>query len=533
MATYIENQPVLFTEAPIVGCSCDEFDFEQAVHLTDVTQFQLINECFEDTNVIIDPEMTGKIAGWTIDDADAWEFDLILCSALDFMGSIHNDFVFTNGSYYKIVVVVDSINEGGSVMVSLGATILGYITASGTHTFYGFAVDVAGFSYLIYTTEDLVTQCCISQTNGYEMLINNVVNILDEDNLIVAVVDYVSTPEYFDFDGDKITVSINWADLGITSGCHHLCWLDACSNNQNQNYAPTISNCEFLEGATDWTLGSLWSLSGADMIGVAGAGPYSVFNRSLSQADVFPFISVSYSVTIIVSAFTSGTCGVYFGTTLIGNITAAGTFVFSGYCEANTTLTLVLSNKTTLTIDSICPTVAEPSENVCDLVSNTFVVKDFSSVCTMDIKITNIGTAFGFDYTNFNPHVRIDAKLRQSSYKGERLTYKDSKGNRRVVSYDATKYKNLATGQLPEYLHDFLRLGIGADVVSIDGTEYYFDDEEYLIVRDNIQDEFGYVNILVAKNNQNVKNINCESAETDGGCNENNLLLEDNELIIL
>jgi hypothetical protein len=216
----------------------------------------------------------------------------------------------------------------------------------------------------------------------------------------------------------------------------------------------------------------------------------------------------------------------------VGTITASGIQTFTGVPDTNL-LSFILEYNTDVVLSAVCATPVDNANDVCDYTSNVFKVADLSGVCTILVGIANNSTGFGFDYTNFLPQVRIEAKLRQSSYKGERVAYKDSLGNRRVAYFDATKYMNFATGQLPEYLHDFLRLSIGADIVEFDTVNYYVEDEEWVVTRDNSQDEYGYANVVVAKNNQNVKNINCQSSETDSDCGGTNLLLEDNEVISL
>ena len=91
------------------------------------------------------------------------------------------------------------------------------------------------------------------------------------------------------------------------------------------------------------------------------------------------------------------------------------------------------------------------------------------------------------------------------------------------------------------YIHDFLRLIIGADNVYINNVKYVADDDEYNIEWAETFDNVGKVRILMSEQTQDVKNVNCSGVEIS--CNlvpdfllqENGgkLLLEDGSGILL
>jgi len=528
MAQYIENQPVLFGNSP--SCSCDEQHFKQIVDLTDTTQFQMkLIVCEGEPNLITNNVFETE-DGWTL--GENWDIsDNALCVTSGLVEPAYYDYDFNNDGYYAVTITVDSISAGGSLIIKLGGTEIGTITMAGTYTFYGFPTDFLSESnlYIYPGTDD--AEACISEVDAYEIAINNIVAIYMEGFGYINSISYSENPSYFDFSGNKLTVTINWNDLVGIEGCFYLCWMDACSNTGGQNYPPVVLNPTFI-GEGDWIYGFGWTNDG----GVPGTaiGEYTgLSDNCLVQENVFSSYS-EQSISITIGALGGIGYGVdvYFGTTLVDTLTTAGTHTVTGTPADSLSISICpIAGTDEIHIINVHGLSVPPSDFVCDITSNLFKVGDYSNTCSMVVAIANTSNGFGFDYSTFFPQVRIEAKLRQSSYKGERLASKDSKGNRRVHYFDATKYMNLTTSQLPEYIHDFLRLSVGADLVLLDGVNYYAEDEEYTVLRDGSQDEFGYTVLLVAKNSQNIKNINCQSAENDGNSSGNLLLLEDGESI--
>ena len=200
----------------------------------------------------------------------------------------------------------------------------------------------------------------------------------------------------------------------------------------------------------------------------------------------------------------------------MASLTGAGVYTVTGTCTDNATLTLegTVGN---LVVTSCCPCDLPLGD--CDYTSNVFKVGDYSNGCTKVINICNNenGLGFVFGSNNFSPRIRIECKIKRAKYASERNNYTDSKGTKKNYYYSGRKQKQLCTDQQPEYVHDFLRLLLGADNVFIDNVAYSVDDDEYNVEYADVNDNVGKVRLLISEQTQNVKNVNC--SDTVKNCN--------------
>lgn len=126
----------------------------------------------------------------------------------------------------------------------------------------------------------------------------------------------------------------------------------------------TILNPKFLYTGTiaNWTIGAnnAWAeaLLSPNNHGVDGA--YTIVgagtDNSIFQAGVFPDFGTAtdHRVTIVVNNYLGGDgVKVRFGTTLVGTITAAGTFTYTGAAVGNDTLSLEIMDGTLIEIDHV------------------------------------------------------------------------------------------------------------------------------------------------------------------------------------
>lgn len=153
------------------------------------------------------------------------------------------------------------------------------------------------------------------------------------------------------------------------------------------------------------------------------------------------------------------------------------------------------------------------------LISNMFSIGDYADKCTILINACNNNDSLGFIFTDsgFSPRIRLEAKLRQSSYTNEKTVYETALGETQVYNFKRKKFKTLAIDLQPEYVHDFLSTLSGYDNLYLSNIAYYVEDSEYNVVYSSSSDNFGTVNITVGLKTQNVKNILCSNNENS--CN--------------
>ncbi len=518
MATWIPNQPVFFGTTDT--CTNDEITIEQLVDNTDTTQFQFnIEPCISAQQLVPDPNFADT-SDWDLGRNWTQTGGQICCAgssvASDITSSIYE---FTNGGYYVITIVVDSISVGGSFYVDLGSQTLGYLTAIGTYTFYGFPNNFFGDTALhIYPAID-DSEICIDNITSYEILTNFIFAIYNSSNTYVTGISYSSNPTYFTFVDDTVTVTIDWATLGLSNNCYHICMLDPCENTGGQNYPAVIENSTMTWDGVDtpnWTLSIAW---GSAATYVYGNYPGALFANTFYQDNIFNSFTTTYSIYITVTGGSAIDLDVYFGTNLVGNITSIGSHTITGIPAGSFRLTVAIEGGINVLVDSIRPLAVTSANYICNQTSNSFSVGDYSEGCTKLINACNNENGLGFNFNNsgFTPRIRLEAKLKQAKYPQERNIYEDSLGKKGVVFFNGKKTKSLAIDLQPEYVHDFMRLMGGFDNFYIDGVLYFVEDDEYSVEYSDVSDDLGKVRITVSERTQNVKNINC--SDTQNVCN--------------
>lgn len=522
MTEYIENQPVFLGTTNT--CSNDsEFVYNQLVDVTDTTQFQLrIEPCISAEQIIVNPNFETD-SDWSLGDNVGiaggqlcWTGETISGTSGSYANSTS---VFEQNKYYKISITVVSIV--GTLDVYIESVFLGSISSVGTHDFYGFADTLLSTGYLVICPQTDGATACLSNVTSFEILTEFRIVLYDSNGVYNTDFTYSGNPKYFTFSKDTVTISIDWSELGITSGCYYFCVLDPCENTNGQNYPAVITNPTFTGSATGWQLGLDWSYSANTVIGTFG------MSNTLAQTDVFSSYSNSYSITVEITAGTSIDLDVYFGETLVDTLTSIGTHTVTGIPYGNGSLSFVMQGGSKITITSVIPVEIAKQDYVCNMTSNMFKIADYSNDCTLLINACNNedGMGFVFEGSGFSPQVRLNAKLKEPKYSNERLTYTDSVGKKINYYFKGRKGKYLCVDLEPEYILDFLWTLFGYDNVYIDGIAYTVDDDEFspTYVLDNV----GSVRFLVSKKTQDVKNINCSSEENNCVIGENYLLQAD------
>lgn len=528
MVILIPNQPATFGQEAN-SCSCDSESTPQLVDNTDTTQFQFeLTPCGGAENIITDPDFNDP-GEWDLEGNWSIAYNQ-LCITSD--GIINSNastgLIFDNDGYYEVTIVVDSITDGSIAVVfndGFDVVELGTISVAGTYTFYGVAIGgppTLFKAYLSVYNVDLDVNCCISSLTAFQILADLKFVIKDAvNNDYKAQISYQNTPDYFTIVKNTITVTIDWAELGVSNGCYYVCLLDPCVNTNGQNYPIVITNPNFTGNANGWTFGGEWTYN-SNAIDWSIPVTIPPLLSPLSQT-IFPTYSQFNDVEIIVTAI-SGTLKVYFGNTLVETITTIGTHLVSGIPTDSLDLILIPTGTGTLT--SVNWTASDFNDYVCDSSSNTFKLGSYADECTLLINVCNDndGLGFVFDGSGFSPRVRLESKLKQPKYPSERSIYEDSAGDKSVTYYKRRKAKLFCFDLQPEYIHDFLSLLVGIDNVYIDDTLYFVEDEEYVADYNEANDSLGSVKLLVSERVQNVVNTNCSSVQSSCNLNEQGIV---------
>jgi hypothetical protein len=143
-----------------------------------------------------------------------------------------------------------------------------------------------------------------------------------------------------------------------------------------------------------------------------------------------------------------------------------------------------------------------------DYISDCISIKD-SHECTVQLTWTNDENAYGFDYTgvSFTQSLRVEAKLWQPKYSKEKNVFKDSIGNRIILKSETSKEELLTVGEMPQYLHDALSIGLEHDTFSVDAVQYVNEETEYT-PKWRKSSQLAPVEVTLIKD-QNLKNSNC------------------------
>jgi hypothetical protein len=132
--------------------------------------------------------------------------------------------------------------------------------------------------------------------------------------------------------------------------------------------------------------------------------------------------------------------------------------------------------------------------------------------CTLLFSWTNNDNAFGFEFidTLFNPIWRGVAKVWKSNYEADKNEYyTDSKGTRIALYVRSVKKKLLTINEVPEYIHDALRLAVKSDNFFVDGIQYVVEDGDYQPTWRN-SSENAPVELEIIPYTQNTINTNCK-----------------------
>lgn len=202
------------------------------------------------------------------------------------------------------------------------------------------------------------------------------------------------------------------------------------------------------------------------------------------------------------------------GTTFetIGTLTAAGGFGFQFTYDGTPEYTHIqlVTVGTPAIVNYKINLMAQCADNIC---SECFRVTNCEPPHRehLLIEYTNNEDGLGFNYsgTQFNPNFYAVAGLRNADYVYDEEIFLNSSQERYPVYTAATKTKELWIHDMPEYMHDAMRIALVHDEVYIDGVRHVKLEGSYTPDWDTPNSMLAPCVIKVAEFDQNTVNDNC------------------------
>lgn len=517
MLTTLPNQPVTF-DTEENACNSIDFLYTQPVEVGDITKFQVnIDPCLA-TPINNDPDFLDSGAwalgaGWTIIGGEA-------CRVAGGVSSLTQGNVFTVGNYYRITIEVNSVTP--FINVGDGVSPFGQIEEEGELVFYGFPTTTT-----LSVTGIAAGAVCMESLKVAEIPTNTIVGVSDLGGNIVEYLTPQANPEAFDYVDNWLTVCIDWDSFATLDQCYFICLTDPCCNTNGQN---GLFNGNFDFGARGW-----------DLVPSSVLVTFQIQDKDLSYSslgigsgvatnDVTDFLpGLSYDVTYTVVSVTTASAQVKIGTVTGALRTTVGTFTDTIVADG-TDFAITLASGAgggDIVVDNILIELTNEDDLTCDLTSNNF--RFSSEGCALEVTGCSNTNSLGFNFTNFTPSIRLNAKLVKAQYPTkERTTITGNDGKKRLAFFDGRKTKELRIGAHPEYVHDFLRTLLGYDKVFIDQLEYIVSDDEYEVKYEEEAEDFGTATLVIELKEQLTRFVQC--AEEDPiGCLAGELVLGQQE----
>lgn len=505
MATeYLPNQPISFIN-DLDTCASPSAKYVQIVDTNDVSQFQFkvtycdtsCNDIFNYGEISLGEDWSYTINGYCKSGIGTSTLQVPMAD------------ITTGLTYIKITILSITGTLEVYVAGNDGNEQLGYISAPGTYEFYINVQTTYPVLYFSPVTE--TTTACVDLTTGSASLacpidLGYVVQIRDADgNYITTVSNTERTVS-----ANYLTYSLNWADLGVSSGCVTVCIADPCLNTGGQfnNQVLDITPSEVNSGGSGFYTNPDW------------------LNFYYTDADEFGTGDLTYDIT------PAGSCyDICF--TISANSAGARMKIINGawesgwisspddYCISipnyDNTYPLILSFESFYNDEAVhlvevfnFTMYACDSAFICDCCSVPLKIGSYD--CTHLVKAYCDKDALGFKFCNsqFVPQIRLYSKLVRASYQTTRESFEDSAGNKNTIYFKRRRSKNFRVDPaVAEYVHDYLSTLSGYDHMFIDNHEYFVDDDEYQVSYPSRNDIEAIVSINVSEKIQLTENKNC------------------------
>jgi hypothetical protein len=374
---------------------------------------------------------------------------------------------------------------GGLTVFELDET----VQNTGTFTMFGYNTDTDFTEFEITCDADLDVTFDNLKISQYSNSLFYVID--DSDNSIVYYSEFVDS--LISQTQDQMKMSFDWSNVDC-GGCYFIAILQDISNPE------TIADDRIVNGDfatdTDWTKGAHWSISGGSA-SVSWGSNVGDLTQDLSAYRANLYSSgICYDITVEISNYGTGefqlelSGGASPFSILSDPISGNGTHVWTTGILANTWTTLTIKPTTTgaqiYDLDNITAIMNIPCTGF-KFRTDVYTVSD-SFDCCVKLSGFNNDVAFGIDFVglNYNPKIVVDGELNFAFFDGEKINEEDSLGNSENLYFKSEKKRNLFLSDLPEHLHNFIRLLIGYDRFLIDEVEYISLDAAYEPVAERV-----------------------------------------------
>jgi hypothetical protein len=508
----LPNQPIHLSDGNST-CELSEMKYNQLAKGGDILEFQLELEPCGDAIPV-------DLSTWT-SDLSTWEYaagELCKLNTTDDPVTIPNLGIAAS-TFYRITIVVTDCS--GSYNAFLGGAFIGTFSAAGTYVFY--ATSGTSNDDFLMGGADGIETCCISSIaiTQFENLFQ--VYVLDTDNTLVSWFDKVTNAAWFDYYNQYVKVKLEISELGVDNlECFYIALSTGCNGLSNllEDLEPiAISNYDFSTNLF-WTVGFTPVGDCEILVNGDGAGKLIINSGTSGTASILHTTAVVnnnawYLVKYTVSNINEATVQIKLGENGDGVLRSTnGTFIELIESNSATTASLIVemygdqsSETATAWIDDIYLYPIGTSLTY-ELRSNPFELT--SDTCTRLISATCSADAMGFEFveTGFNPKLRLNARILPASepYTGEKLDHTTSAGVKHNYYFSRRKKQILSVKLEPEFIHDFLSTLAGYDTLTIDGTAYTMEDDEYPVIDWNVSRTKGKVQLEIAEKTQNIVN---------------------------
>lgn len=505
MATYIPFQPVLFGNQAD-PCISNTNGFSMPVLLGDSTQFQfLVDGCSSASEIINNGSFSSAASwllgtNWTIASGSATH-------TAGAAGTLQQLFALSTNYNYKVIVSVNNMTAG-SLEVRLGGSSLGTITADGVYTFFHQFVfsSTAGIRFIASSD----CQCDIESVSVLLMNRFMKVVIYNPNGTQAAIIE--NADGYFTFSGQYWTTTIDWGTLGIPYGCYYIGIADECDNTCSQLF---LAGQDFFQESfwTQQEIGGVLTLASQEWTytsagaGLAGLTNISSICPGKTYIVSYKIKNVTGTIDITIAAGSTA------GTTRTADGTYTDTIISNG---AVFSIGFLSSTAATATIYDLTVTGID-AELVTNHTSNRFLYTDSFPCSHMLTAVCNENSlGMGFVGTGFIPRARIESKGFVSSYPQSRVRTRTSLGEKRIDYFESDKTFRLKVLHQPEHILDFLAVMVGCDHWYIDGTEFFFAEEEFPEPKPNKFYNLYDLDLECQKKTLLLVNKNCDDRQLNG-----------------
>jgi len=518
-SVFPKYQPIQFQEYLPTECLSKQYIFQSIAQHGDFATFQVFVEpCDGTTNSMPNPTF-GPADGdgpWTVTGG----FSLPgsgACKANDSSSaSLYKDNVFVIGNAYQIAIFIDSLV--GSVQVYNGAELIQNVTALGETTFSFIAVA----EDITISFDNVSHYGCIASINAYAFSPNMAFGIIDANGDTAAVVDYITSPQYFTFVNNTVTIRFQWSDFNLADECYSIGFADGCTNTNAQF---GVFNQGFCSGDDGWEVdnGNLADGITFDLDGDPLECTLVVENDPVTAGAIGSITSnatdltvgMCYEITINdANASADEIITVYCGTaTEVINVSATTfPYTFQLTCTGTTVFKIEFDMQTGNLLNifgGFQLTLCDQADYTFDFVSQSFKLKNIYE-CTHLLTLTCNEDALGyvFDGSGFEPGVRLVSERFDLVPEVIREFYHSNTGTKQVYYGEYRKHFNFTMENMPAWLMDFFYLCFIADDFWIDGDPFFIEGDEPSPEWAESITNFGKLAFEVSEKTQLVRNAN-------------------------